>query len=85
MTTGKSIALTIETFVGKVPSLLLNMLSRLVIAFLPRSKCLLISWLQSLSAVILEPKKIKSVTVSTFSPFICHEVMGSALGFLWKE
>ena len=63
-------------FVGKVMSLLFNMLSRVVIAFLPRSKCVLISWLQSLSAVILEPKKIKSVTVSTFSPFICHEVMG---------
>ena len=61
---------------GKVMSLLLNMLSRLVIAFLPRSKCLLISWLQSLSAVILEPKKIKSVTVSIYSLFICHEVMG---------
>ena len=57
-------------------SLLFNMLSSFVIAFLPRSKCLLISWLQSLSAVILEPKKIKSVTVTTFSPFICHEVMG---------
>ena len=76
MTTGKAIALTIKTFVSKVMSLLLNMLSRFVIAFLPRSKCLLISWLQSLSAVILEPKKIKSVTVAMFSPCICHEVMG---------
>ena len=69
MTTGKAIALTRRTFVGKVMSLLLNMLSRLVITFLPRSKHLLISWLQSLSAVILEPPKIKSDTVSTVSPF----------------
>ena len=76
MTTGKTIALTRQTFVGKVMSLLFNMLSRLVIAFLPRSKHLLISWLQSLSAVILEPKKIKSVTASIVSPSICHEVMG---------
>ena len=76
MTTGKTIALTRWTFVGKALSLLFNMLSRLVIAFLPRSKHLLISWLQSPSAVILEPKKIKSVTVSTVSPSICHEVMG---------
>ena len=77
MTTGKTIALTIWTFVGKVMSLLFNMLSRLVIAFLPRSKCLLISWLQLPSAVILEPKKkIKSVTVSIVSPSIYHEVMG---------
>ena len=76
MTTGKTIALTRCTFVGKVMSLLLNMLSRLVITFLPRSKCLLISWLQSPSAVILEPPKIKSDTVSTVSPSICHEVMG---------
>ena len=76
MTTGKTIALTRQTFVGKVMSLLLNMLSRLVITFLPRSKRLLISWLQSPSAVILEPKKIKSDTVSTVSPSICHEVMG---------
>ena len=76
MTTGKTIALTTQTFVGKVTSLLFNMLSRLVITFLPRSKHLLISWLQSPSAVILELKKIKSVTVSIFSPFICHEVMG---------
>ena len=73
MTTGKTIALTRWTFVGKVISLLFNMLSRLVITFLPRSKCLLISWLQSPSAVILEPKKIKSDTVS---PSISHEVMG---------
>ena len=76
MTTGKTIALTRWTFVGKVMSLLFNMLSRLVIAFLPRSKHLLISWLQSLSAVILEPTKIKSATVSTVSPSIYHEVMG---------
>ena len=74
MTTGKTIALTRQTFVGKVMSLLLNMLSRLVIAFLPRNKHLLISWLQSPSAVILEPKEMKSVTVSTVSPSICHEV-----------
>ena len=77
MTTRKTIALTRWTFVGKVMSLLLNMLSRLVIAFLPRSKHLLISWLQSLSAVILEPKKIKSVTDSIVSPSICHEVMAN--------
>src|SRR5574337_392954 len=76
MTTGKTIALTRRNFVGKVISLLLNMLSRLVTTFLPRSKRLLISWLQSPSAVILEPKKIKSDTVSTVSPSICHEVMG---------
>ena len=76
MTTGKIIALTRWTFVDKVMSLLFNVLSRLVITFLPRSKCLLISWLQSPSAVILEPKKIKSDTVSTVSPSICHEVMG---------
>ena len=76
MTTGKTIALTRWTFVGKVMSLLFNMLSRLVIAFLLRSKPLLISWLQSSSAVILEPPKIKSDTVSTVSPSICHEVMG---------
>ena len=73
---GKTITLTRQTFVGKVMSLLFNMLSRLVITFLPRSKCLLISWLQSPSALILEPRKIKSATVSTVSPFICHEVMG---------
>ena len=76
MTTGKTIALTRQTFVGKVMSLLYNMLFRLVITFLPRSQCLLISWLQSPSAVILEPRKIKSDTVSTVSPSICHEVMG---------
>ena len=76
MTTGKTIALTRRTFVGKVMSLLLNMLSRLVITFLPRSKCLLISWLQSPSVVILEPRKIKSDTVSTVSLSLCHEVMG---------
>ena len=76
ITTGKIIAFTRRTFVGKVMSLLFNMLSRLVITFLPMSKCLLISWLQSPSAVILEPKKIKSLTVSTVSPSICHEVMG---------
>ena len=75
MTTGKTIALTRGTYVGKVMSLLLNMLSRLGIAFLPRSKHLLISWLQSPFAVILEPKKIKSITVSIVSPSICHEVM----------
>ena len=74
MTTGKTIALTRRTFVGKVTSLLFNTLSRLVITFLPRSKHLLISWLQSPSAVILEPRKIKSATVSTGSPSICHEV-----------
>ena len=76
MTTGKTIALTRQTFAGKVMSLLFNMLSRLVIAFLPRSKHLLISWLQSPSAVILEPLKIKSLTVSTVFPSICHEMMG---------
>ena len=75
MTTGKTIALTRWTFVGKVISLLFNMLSRLVITFLPRSKCLLISRLQSPSAVILQPPKIKSDTVSTVSPSICHEVI----------
>ena len=78
MTTGKTIALTRWTFVGKRMSLLFNMLSRWVITFLPRSKCLFISWLQSASEVILEPKKIKikTVTVSIVSPSICHEVMG---------
>ena len=76
MTTGKTIALTRQTFVGKVMSLLFNMLSRLVITFLPRCKCLLISWLVSPSAVILEPPKIKSLTVFTVSPSICYEVMG---------
>ena len=76
MTNGKTIALIRWNFVGRVMSLLFNMLSRLVIAFVPRSKCLLISWLQSPSAVILEPPKIKSDTVSTVSPYICHEMMG---------
>ena len=76
MTTGETIALTRQTFVGKVMSLLLNMLSRLVKTFLPKSKCLLISWLQSPSTVILEPPKIKSDTVSTVSPSSSHEVMG---------
>jgi len=76
MTTGKTIALTRWTFVSKVMSLLSNMWSRLVIVYLPRNKHLLISWLKSPSAVILEPKKIKSVTVSIVSPSICHEVMG---------
>ena len=76
MTAGKTIAMTRQTFVGKVMSLLYNMLSRLVITFLPRSKCLLISWLQSPSAVLLEPPKIKSVTISIVSPSICYEVMG---------
>ena len=75
VTTGKTIALTRRTFVGKM-SVLFNMLSMFVLAFLPRGKHLLISWLQSLSAVILEPKKVKSVTVCTFLPSICHEVMG---------
>ena len=86
MTTGKTIALTRWTFVGKVMSLLFNMLlSRLVIVFLPRSKHLLISWLQSLSAVIWEPKKIKSVTVSIVFPFICHKAMGpdAMILFFW--
>ena len=76
LTTGKTIALNRWAFVVKVMSLLFNMLSRLVITFLPRSKRFLISWLQSPSAVILEPPKIKSVTVSIVSPSICHEVMG---------
>ena len=76
MTTGKTIALTRRTFAGKVMSLLFNMLSKLVITFLPRSKLLLISWLQSPSAVILEPRKMKSAPVSTVSPSISHEVMG---------
>ena len=76
MTIGKTIALIIRTFVGKVMSLLFNTLSRFVITFLPRSKSLLISWLLSPSSVILEPKKIKSVTVSIVSPSICHDTMG---------
>ena len=75
MTSGKPIPLTMRTFVGKIMYLLFNMLSRFVIAFLPRSKHLLISWLQSPYAVILEPKKIKSLTVSIVSPSVCHEVM----------
>ena len=85
MSTGKTIALTVCTFVSKVMSLLFNMLSRLVIAFLPRSKHLLISWLKSPSAVILKPKKIKSVTVSIVSPSICYEVMGldAMILFIW--
>ena len=76
VTAGQTIALTRQTFVGKVMSLLFNMLSRLVVAFFPRSKHLLISWLQSPSGMILEPQKIKSVTVSIVFPSICHEVMG---------
>ena len=76
MTTGRTIALTRRTFVGKVMSLLFNMLSRLVTAFPPRNKHPLISWLQSISVMILEPKKIKSVTVSIVSPSICHQVLG---------
>ena len=81
MATRKTIALTRRTLVGKVMSLLLNMLSRLVITFLPRSKCLLISWLQSPSAVILEPPKIKSDTVSAVSPSISHEIERNILLF----
>ena len=76
MNTRKTIALTIQIFVGKMLSLLFNTLYRFVIAFLPRSKHLLTSWLQSPSTVIFEPKKIKSATICTFSPSICHEVMG---------
>ena len=83
MTTGKTIALTRWTFVGKLMSLLFNMLSRFVFAFLPRSKYLLISWLQSPFTVILEPKKIKPVSVSTVSPSICHEVVGLDLSFFY--
>ena len=85
MTTGKTIALTRCTFVGKVMSLLFNILCRLVITFLPRSNCLLISWLQSPSAVILEPQKIKPLTVSIVSPPICHEVMrlDAMILFFW--
>ena len=87
MTTGKTIALTRWTFVGKVMSLLFNMLSRLIITFLPRSKRLLTSWLQSPSAMILEPPKIKSDPVSTVSPSICYEMMGpdANLSFLNVE
>ena len=85
MTTGKTVALTIQTFVSKLMSLLFNILSRLVIAFLPRSKHLFISWLQSPFTVILEPRKRKSVTTSTFSPSVCHEVRDtcSLEGKLW--
>ena len=85
MTTAKTIALTRWTFVGKVMSLLFDMLSRFVIIFLPGSKCLLISWLQSPSAVIVEPKKMKCDIVSTFSPSICHEVIGpDAIIFIFE-
>ena len=86
MTTGKTMALTRRTLAGKVVSLLFNMLSRLVITFLSRSKCLLISWLQSPSAVILEPRKIKLSTVYTVNPSFCHEVMGQDAMILvfWK-
>ena len=83
MTTGKTIALTKQTFVGKVMSLLFDMLPRFVIPFLPRSKCFLISWLQTSFAVISEPNKIKSVTVPTFLPSICHEVMGPDVTILF--
>ena len=86
MTTGETVALTLQTFVSKVMSLLLNILSRFVKVFLPSSKCLLISWLQSLSMVILEPKKIKFVTASTFPSFTYQEVMGldaTILVFFW--
>ena len=85
MTTGKTIASTIQTFVGKVMSLLFNTWSRLVIAFLPRSKRLLISWLQSPSTMILEPNKIKSFTLSIVSPSICHEVMSACATDLFLD
>ena len=86
VTTGKAVALTVRTFVSKVMSLLFNTLPRFVIALFPRSKCLLISWLWSLSAVILEPRKVKSVTDPTFPPSVCHEVMGpDASGLAKKE
>ena len=85
MTTGKTIVLTRWTFVGKVMSMLFNMLFRFVIAFLPRIKRLLISWLQSPSEVILEPRKIKSLTVSIASPSICHEVVGPDVMILVSE
>ena len=85
MTTGKTIALTRQTFAGKVMSLLFNILSRLDITFLPRSKHLLISWLQSPSVLILEPNKIKLATVSTVSPSICDEVMGPGAMVLFSE
>ena len=85
MTIEETIALTRRTFVGQVMSLLYSMLSRLVKTFLPRSKCLLISWLQSPSAVILEPKRIKFATVSTLCPSVCHEVMGpDAMIFVFR-
>ena len=85
MTTGKTTALTIQTSVSKMMSLLFNILMRFIITLIPRSKCLLISWLQSLSIVVLQPKKINSDTVSTFSSFICHEVMGpdAMVLFFW--
>ena len=82
MTTGKTVALTIQIFVSKVMSMLFNTLSRFIIAFLSRSKCLLISWLQSPSTVILEPPKIKSIPASSFSPFIYHEVMEAVVMIL---
>ena len=87
MTTGKTIALTIQTFVGKVIPLIFNMLSRFIIPFIPRNKHLLISWLQTLTAVILESKKVKSVTISIFPPSICHEMMGpDAMIFIfWNQ
>ena len=85
MTTGKTIALTRWTFVGKIMSLLFNMLSRLVIAFVPRGKCLLISCLQSPSAVILQPRKIKPAIVSTLSPSICHDMMELTHWKRWKQ
>ena len=86
MTTGKNVDFTRWTFVGKVMALPFNMLSRLVLAFLPRRKCLLISWLQSPSAVILEPKKIKSFTVFIVSLSVCHEMMGpDVLAFIFFE
>ena len=81
MTTGKTIALAVRAFAGKSMSLLFNTLSRFVIAFLSMSKCLLVLWLQSPSTVILEPKKMESVTVYTFSPSICHEVMEADVMF----
>ena len=85
MTTGKTIALTRWTFVGKVMSLLFNILSKLVIAFLPRSKCLLISWLQSLSAVILEPPQNKVSHCFHCSPSVCHQVIGPDAMILVSE
>ena len=77
MITGKTIALTIQNFIGKIMSLLFNVLSKFVIVFLPRSRCILISWQQSPSAMILDPKKIQSFTISIVSPSICHEVNGT--------